>query len=584
MAKQQRNTQTESKQNANSKGNKSRQTRRKQPRKDSRDKRVNYDNTRESKFERDIRDKESYTEDKSNDVTWYARNPEMLRAAASYGFSQTTGQNVYGQNATSAANFKSVPGLMTVLWTPTIGGAGNYPIQQAKESMYSETVHANSRTKSYDSNDLMILVLAGANVFSFMANVIRMYGVMRLYDQRNQYFPQAFVSAMGFDFNDVQQNLSNVWFDMNEMIARTKQLWIPNTMPFMARWFWMNTNIYMDSQSIKGQYYMYNQRTYWQYTPDTFEDGGALVAATYTSNATTGTQTEFAPGTNQYKWSVWKEVFNNMINALIMDQDRGIIFGDILKAYGSDKLYMLNEVGVDYVVEPTYNPEVLSQFENLVCFGNRTTVVKQDLTTNTLVEAYATATPPSSTVGICGPQKSVLNFHQKEVPTPEQIMVATRMTAGTPVLVNQNKILVSSMNTSTGKYTVKNPDVGVYWTISSSGTEVANSILLWEYQYDASHPAIPTLQYIYIPQSIRNVGSASQGGIPESALCAWSAFDWAPWIYWVNEPSGTPVEGQTTELATKMLGDFDHYTILGKEDLAKLHLAAVYSEFGVPLM
>lgn len=60
-----------------------------QGRKDSKDKRVNYDNERESKFTADAKKLGC------NDISWYANNAELMKAAGSLPFSSVLGNSVF---------------------------------------------------------------------------------------------------------------------------------------------------------------------------------------------------------------------------------------------------------------------------------------------------------------------------------------------------------------------------------------------------------------------------------------------------------------------------------------------------------
>lgn len=53
---------------------------------------------------------EIHTSPASNDPSWYATNPELLRAAASIPFSRTMGQRLPFNGTTS------VPGIMSLYW------------------------------------------------------------------------------------------------------------------------------------------------------------------------------------------------------------------------------------------------------------------------------------------------------------------------------------------------------------------------------------------------------------------------------------------------------------------------------------
>lgn len=530
---------------------------REQPRKDSRDKRVNFDNTRESKFKRDMEreamDAKPDTS-KCNDVSWYAANPELLRSAASIPFSPVPGLKVPGLSQ------QSVPGIMTLTWNPAITAGANAPLNQAANSMYSFTVHANSRNQSYDAVDEMLLVLAGAQVFSALALGIRAYGLMRRYSQQDYYTPLAMLQASGFDSADLQLNYSKMWFDLNELIARTQQIWIPNTMPVIARWFWMNSNVYKDAESAKAQYYMFVPAVFYKYDETTETTGGSLQPVAW-----------YSPNLNDAsipkKWSQYVSMVNDLINALINSQDRGIIFGDILKAYGAEKLYAIKDLPVDYRLEPVYDREVLTQIENATVwpgmYSSSTGVgpIVQSSSVDYLTQKWSQSVLEAGgpNLPFDAPEIQVLNFHQLEVPTPAQVMVATRLKCAGAMIYNQ----VTASTWNIGPVT--------------AGTEVVINVSAWNYLWT---DGVPALRHNTITQGVT--------ALPLFDVYMWSAFDWCPWIYQFttnNKPTTNLKPG--LEIAASWydsFGDWDNYTFITMEELKKMNLTAIYSEFGVPVL
>lgn len=554
-----------------------------QPRKDNSTKRVNFDNTRRSRFDKDMEEYEAKMHAKktsgSNDVSWYAKSSELLKAAASIPFSQTTGTMVPFTPANSSMS--SVPGVMAMYWLPQIGGAFDAPINQAANSTYSYVVHANSRNKSYDAPDLMQIILCGSSLFSMLALGIRAYGVMRTFDQRNLYLPKYLVNAMGFDYEDLKANLANMWFDLNELIARSKQIWIPNNFPFTARWFWMNSNIYMDAESIKAQYYMFVPYGYYVYN-----ETGDFADNDHLANATVNYW--FNAGANPItfnKWSDYLTKMNTMFNALLDSQDRGIIFGDILKAYGEGNIYALPDITSDYTVQPVYDKEVLTQIENLTVFPYTYESIDQDKSTGRLyTSAYTPASSQLAVWPVAGgvintlpPALQVLNFHQLDEPTPEQIMVATRLKAfGVAGLFN-NKPL--SLYPNGVNYTGLTP--------VTCGTETIHGVYMWHAVYDESTVGTVTATYL-------NTNGVNTSSLPLAALYNWNCFDWAPWLYntsWTTPWTGINdvvskanfnAKGQPT--ISIAMGDYDYYTYIDAETAKKLNTTAIYSEFDVPIM
>lgn len=523
---------------------------REQPRKDSRTKRVNYDNERVEKFDRDMKRCDG------NDISWYNRNPQMFASSTSIPMSTVTGEiidHAYDNSQTMAA----VPGVMQIRFNPSLG-SDTTAINQSKDATYSFTVHANSRNKSYNSADEMMVILAGAQYFACLAMGIRAYGLMRRYDPINSYLPEALVKACGFDFADLKSNLPNMWFDLNQHIAASRQIWIPNEFPVIDRWFWLNTNIYMDAGNSKGQYYVFAQEYFWYYNETINEQGGGLSAVRWLPKGSTTYNT----------WSEYLELLGQLEDALLNSEDRGVIMGDMLKAYGAEKMYHINEITSEYYVEPTYNEEVLCQIENAtVCEHALPNVVQEQ---NTLQIGYDYVTNASAIANPTGtsmlPDWCLLNLHNLN-PTNEQIMIATRLAA-----VGSSPI-ISSDGTEV---------IGVHPTYA--GTEIVTGITVLAYYLNSG---VPKLGQIYI--NLKSYNTTAAVNLNSRDIAYWTAFDWAPWMATYHVGTALPTKILPSNWKTYLpdafiayFGDWDNWTILEDSVLRKLHVTAIYSEFGVP--
>lgn len=559
---------------------------REEPKKDSKEPRVNYDNTREDKFERDM------AKDHNNDVAWYAHNPELLRSAGSYGFSYTTGARLPFNNS----GMQSVPGVMNFAWKPQFGGLTIEVVNKAADQIYNFVVHGNSRNTRYTASDMIMTVLATSNVFSMLAAMIRAYGTMNRFSDRNDYTPYALIEAMGFEYDDLEEHLSDMWFDINHMVADVAALWLPKNLPIVARQFWMNTNVYTDAPTAKAQYYLYTQSLYLRYNERQFNTGTSLSPATVNiGTAAVPEWVVFEPGLDgrQYTWNQWKATFKQMYSALIKAEDRGTMLGDILKAYGRDALYSLAEVPVGYRVEYVYSQEVLTQFENMTVLPAATywTGLKQD--DNFQVQSYYS--DPNSTIDLLKseatypPSEQVLNFHQQETPTAEQIMVATRMKVAGPVYAHvpvTTTPIWDDSDTSGTAQTTSDKRVNIPYC---TGTEVCQAVRVW-YRGDGSGAGMLDLTSTGIQMNI------ATGTFSISEAAYWTAFDWAPWIYHtysaytnssgkIDQTVKDAIDPVPRRLLPKWaFGDWDNYTMMTGEDLFKLHVAAVYSELGVPIL
>lgn len=534
--------------------------RREQPKKDNRSKRVNYDNMSEKEFDKDFKRKRGSSRkdgstdkpkgEASNAVRWYSQNDELLKAAGSISYGNVTGEILpFGNQA--------VPGVMSILYRPSLtsGWNQNDACNRASNDIFSFTVHANSRNTKYDAPDEFFQIVAGASAFACLALGIRAYGVTRSYNQRNTYTPEALLIAMGFDPDDMRANLANVWFDLNEMIARVNQIWIPNSLSFIERWFWMNTNIYKDGDSVKDQYYMYVPTGFLKLSETGSPLGTSLTEVLWMTPDYT------VQRSNTHKWSEFVTIFDGLMESLIMSQDRGIIFGDILKAYGAENLYRINPITSDYTVEPVYDREVLTQMEN--CYTTNFDVsgyTQNDKGQILPTLNYNTQDDTRSGWNMC-PSVQVLNFHQNSYPTPEQIMVATRMKPAGQVIY--------SVTTGSDKTWALVPQY--------HGTEVPIIATMYCYQ-QASDGSISLESY--------NLKSWWPGNtLPVAYLKNWAAFDWSMWLYTGGSnptiPANQPNGAYSEQVFTAAVGDYANYTTVDRDQLRKLHTTAVYSEFGV---
>lgn len=569
--------------NYNSKAQKGKNSKsvREQPKKDSDDKRINLDNARVTKVERDM------NKASANDITWYSRSQELMKSAATLPFSTILG----------LTDTFRVPGVMRIGWSPAFG-SDDIALNQAFNSMYSFLVHANSRNYSYNAPDLGMLTMAGAQVFCILGAMIRAYGTAKAYTEENAYYPDALLTAQGFNPSDLRKNLGQAWFDINNLIDQSKQIWIPNTMPIMDRWLWLNSNMFTDAEGFRSQTYIYVQDVFFMYDETSSSTGGMLVPAIET-DATIGANPGgtvaawFNPALRQYLWSDWVAVAQKMIDRLINSEDRGIIYGDILNAYGTDKIRAFSPIEANFTIVPVYNAEALMQLENTIVTPCAIRGLVQNPNTNRLCSAFAdkfvfnitdvTEDPHwSATQTRVAQSNIVLNYHGPGQPAPEVVTVMTR------------NLCVGAQEIS--RYTLSPNETNTKWNVSSKGTvcPIANGSELFHsisiiYRNDGSQSATVEWLFADVLQLHSQVKSLSAS--PNTAfsmlpwLCLLSQFDWHPLIYfgadWA-EISGSAVVTVTPTVLQNITGDLDNYSLVYVDNIKKLHNMAIFSELGVP--
>lgn len=557
--------------------------RREQPRKDSSSKRINLDNARKDRVERDI--ERGMESDSRNDISWYNRNPELLKAASTFPFASILGEpreSIYGGDPISA-----VSGIMVLPWSPALG-VDDVAVNQAFNSMYSYIVHANSRNYSYSSADLGILCLAGIQVFSIISSMIRAYGTVKYYQERNYYFPEGLLKAMGFKYKNMRENLSKIWFDINNLIDQTRQIWVPDVLPIADRWYFMNSMMFTDAPDNISQTYLYVQDAYYIFSETGLKTGSSLIMIDEDglpvdidagTDSTRYTTNHFNPASQQYDWSTWVAVAQAMIDALVQSEDRGIIFGDVLNAYGIEKIKALSSIDASFMTAPVYNAEVLTQIENYVptyavakALGQREGLLT--LTTFWGTNLYYMYNSNASNIISKVPAEAVLNFHIPTQPSPEMVTIATRLLSLGFQCVDKRPVL----NLSSGAV-----NDGMVYMPKAVGTELPHQPIIYVNEYSPTHVLVPEAKPVvsYAP-AMRSGPSA--GNSPQ--LGKLMAFDWHPFHYVMLQDTTIPsttvqsYDGSIVEI----FGDYANYTFVNVSMMQKLHRACLFSLLGVPHM
>lgn len=475
---------------------------------------------------------------KYNDVSWYAKNQQMLTDAASFSYNSPLGNPVpFGDLLSgvpqSLVGNGAIPGVAQLEFIPGIGISTNSisPANIAANNIYSYVRYMNSGAKNYDQADMMLYLLAMDNLYMYINWMKRIYGYVSTFSQYNKYTPTAYAAADSVDIADLRANLADFRLFINNCCARASAFCVPAVMPLFVRHSWMVSNIYKDSDTLKAQNYMYVPKWFYRYDETGSKFGGQLVIQGRVTNA---------------KLSDLQKIFEDMFKKLAYSEDIGVMSGDILKAYGQEKLFKLSSVEPDYTVLPVYNEEVLSQIHNLQ-------IVEPNLASEAAKTWNVTQDPnsgflifnPTIIPWAYNPKKVMVNMPWDGV-TPADTMVATRLTA-------------SYEGTK----------------LTACGSELVTNFRI--IKYDATGVLKVSVDFtspiIYV--------NASNLGTPQAdvqKMCELTQFDWHPLFHLVTNPGTTP----TTNTYCGIMGDINNYTIMDIEDLKNLHSTAILSEFNVP--
>lgn len=531
------------------------------------------------------KDNRGFSKSTDNDASWYNTLPELVRDAAKFPFSRPLGTN-YVPRSDSNIKFdlafcpQSIPGIMCVNWYPTIGlsSHSNSPINIVSREVYSFVRHANSGHSNYDAPDLMLYLMAMDSVYSMYAEAVRAYGMMMLYTANNRYYPKALVQIAGWDFNDVQRNLAQLRWAINQFAYKLGSLAVPANMSYFARHIWLNSGVYLDSNSAKAQTYMFKQDAFYKYNP--------TVGTGFKS------QLEFTKRPSK-KLTVrdWIDTMNSLIDPILASEDFNIMSGDILKAFGQENLFTVAPIAEEYVVVPSYSAEVLSQIQNLSIMGYPDTTIStnpgeyanivQRIDSDTwdpgLYQVLTFATKedinkPKSAVAqslMAATMERLISMLSDD-PSPDEVMVATRLTNicdtfGIEERVNGANKYYRGVAGITGKYTY--------------GTEIVASITI------ATTSSSGAFEYRTLDEAALECEptSSSNWAGPMSMLrfiVLLEAFDWHPTLPIIA--CNFNIDNKTDPRWIGYLQETNNFTVMNIEDLTRLHETALISEFAVP--
>lgn len=521
-----------------------------------------------------------------NDVVWYKRTPQLLQDAANLSFNSQVGMKIDLHFPTTISNVAgnsptfnivgqelSIPGVMGIFYLPHFGVAEDHTdaLNLAAANVYSYVRHANSGATNYDRTDLMLMLICVDSIFQISTWMQRLYGIINTYSGFNRYMPKALCYALGVDYEDMLNHINDLRAFVNVYNTRAKSLWVPKELPVFIRHSWLTSNVYKDADDDQAQLYITVPIGFYKYIE---QDGSGYAEFKQfgISQDTMGSNGQpYESITGFLKFADITSYANELMNAVLDSEDIGIMCGDILKAYGESNLFTLSTIDESYRIDPTFNPEFMTQIENGFCVQHSYTGasnqfnITQDVDRNLLICKPTVYQPYSINF------HKLVNFHRIS-PTPDDIMIATRFSI--------------SVKSESYTYTGGRPPVAV--ELSSAGTELLTGYRIYYMDYNSAKKwdvcaTAPFGSLMITGTATGNVGIKS-AAVAESVFAKLSKFDYAPLIYKFNmQAEGT---GASTEFDLQyygVYGDIDVVAPVPDDTIYNMNTVAVLSELGVPI-
>lgn len=503
---------------------------------------------------------------KDNDASWYLINGQLAKNVANFTFDYATGaEMVFTSTGLSGSPSvrRVMPGIMAIMTGPAPGAALNEtsPINVAMRNIYSYVRHANSGHANYDPADLMIYLLAADSVQTYWSYLTRVYGTAMAFSQRNRYVGDALLRAQGINPASIRSNMAQFLAYINQFALKASVLAVPNTMTYFTRHQWMYQNVYLDEDNPKAQMFLYVPSYLFKYS--IMDNGaGGLVPQFITTGVPVGGNGSINATIQARTFEQLMSYGDAMLNAMLTQEDVGIMSGDILKAYSSDKLFKFAQLDPSYAIGPVYSEEVLTQFHNTNFTG--LSPAKMELSGEEIVYRIdgnkALSVTQDTTVGGGALKWDPIFANANELsytkvldlwyadPTPEQALVAARnMLSG----FDEGKFCINSDGTATTYSAVG---------LQSCGSEIALQLVLWSYNYDGT----------LMQTSILDRNNST--GFDTNNVALLTKFHEYPLLR-----AWSPVAGVSLPV-----GDITNYALVSNTEIDAMHNAAMLSMFGVP--
>lgn len=488
--------------------------------------------------------KGNYKQTKSkgiNDPDWYIPSEQIAKDTANIPFNVYAGlnyrQEVEAQRSTSgqfmstngiSALYQSVPGLVIFKYLPSIGTSTNRDsaINIAGHAMFAFIRSMNSGAKNYEASDVTMYVLGAEQIYLMIQEAARVFVAAQEYTYTSRLIPEKLVKALGFDIRDLQSNLADYRRRINVMIQQINTFSVPNEFNLIKRRSVLASTILMDDADTPKQLIIPESDGYYTFNPTAFTTGGALI---YTSKDDIGTAcvvntpsvtSNRVPG----KFTKTLRTFNtlldyiqNAIRAFTRNTDQNTISGDILKAYGAENCFKINEITSDHRLEMLHDVDLLEQFKNSVVLD------VPGATLNSTTTTCQTERP-----GLLQQElyPNVLNskiLFRCPAPTGVQTQNILAYYSVTPVItqINDNIVFEASLPTATHTAGSMNQDATWYlrWnTMTTAGVAPKSSLILDSFKSDIDFKLV--LEYTRFMMMIDDVTTHNNDRPNTLMLCA----------------------------------------------------------------
>lgn len=333
------------------------------PGKQSKPKKPNKDDDKDGKNGKQAKFKPyPFTNDmpNSNDWKFYAPTEAIARQAGSLPWNYMGGTNLplsfLDRASTTEFTGRSLASVLKINYVPSIGitSKGVDGVNMASKQLYTFIRKNNSGAANYEAPDLMMTCLMMRDIYTNYCELRRVLGLIKRFALKNHNLPDLVITALGFDPDDIRENYAQYVARLNLLALKINSFAMPSYFTMNLRAAYISNNVFGDSKSIEGQFYVFCKTGYFTWTPIAETTGSSLTYKTYGFSANT-------------RLSAYFDIVEGQIDSLFLDEDVNIMSGDILKAFGANGIYQLSLMDTDSYTEIIYDENILMQIHNSHC-------------------------------------------------------------------------------------------------------------------------------------------------------------------------------------------------------------------------
>lgn len=367
------------------------------PNTDAKEQRASRNSGRSPKYERKANDKVgemharyAIENDKScNDPAYYNKYPNDYKNSMDYPWFKIISRPLSIMAETGDPEIGplqiSLPQIMRIGYAPTIGRAtqSTDPVNKCfnivMADLYAKTTGASL---GFQAADLAMEQVSLASLIGAVGQLKRALEVTDFWITKNQIYPKALLSSMGYSWEDLTTNKAVYVTKLNALIHQLNSMQLPKFLDVPQLYYTRSHSVYTDEDSEYGQIYYFWQEGFYKY-----EDTNMKAVFTKFSDK------PITPWTGSL-WRTHLQQVQDAVDAWYNSSDFYTINGALLRAYKSSALITLDDATTDNIINPGTDKSMLMQIMNMD--------IGVDLTSLDITQA------PSKNAILCSPHSE---FH-----------------------------------------------------------------------------------------------------------------------------------------------------------------------------